>query len=210
MSRESMPDLRRIVPAGAVGVAVGVALGVVALVPLMLSLPAHADDPAALLDSHKIIDALAPPPAKTRGIRVEAGNAEARTDTLPQVKSPPPETTAPRKVDLNIAFANASARITAATNQQLDQLGEALSSADLAASHFLIAGHTSATGSATGNGRLSLARAKAVRDYLLGHYRIGADHLQIAGFGSTRPLAGVAPTADAQRRVEISVLSDAN
>jgi outer membrane protein OmpA-like peptidoglycan-associated protein len=113
--------------------------------------------------------------------------------------------TAP-KVSLDIRFASDSDKLTAAAHGQLAQLGDALSNPDLARAHFLIAGHTSASGAPEHNRRLSEARARAVRSYLLEHFKIAPQRIEATGFGSSRPLPNFPPNALQQRRVEISTL----
>ncbi len=68
---------------------------------------------------------------------------------------------------------------------------------------FMIAGHTSATGSAEHNQHLSEARARAVRSYLIEHFGIPPGRIQATGYGSSHPLPNFAPAALQQRRVEI-------
>jgi outer membrane protein OmpA-like peptidoglycan-associated protein len=72
--------------------------------------------------------------------------------------------------------------------------------------HFNVEGHTDNTGSATANDELSLRRAITVRDYLIGR-GVAASTIDVAGLGSTHPLADNA-TAEGRaknRRVEIVV-----
>jgi outer membrane protein OmpA-like peptidoglycan-associated protein len=107
---------------------------------------------------------------------------------------------------LDIRFANDSNRLTQAAHAQLAQLAAALKSPELASSRFLIAGHTSATGSPEHNLRLSEARAQAVRAYLLKRFNIAPGRIEASGFGASHPLPDVAPDALEQRRVEISTL----
>lgn len=71
---------------------------------------------------------------------------------------------------------------------------------------FSVEGHTDNTGSATANNELSLRRAIAVRDYLIGQ-RVAASTIDVQGLGSSRPVADNA-TAEGRaknRRVEIVV-----
>ena len=71
---------------------------------------------------------------------------------------------------------------------------------------FNVEGHTDNVGSATTNNELSLRRASAVRDYLIGQH-VAASTIDVAGLGSSRPEADNS-TADGRarnRRVEIVV-----
>ena len=71
---------------------------------------------------------------------------------------------------------------------------------------FTVEGHTDDPGTVATNNELSLRRAIAVRDYLIGQ-GVAASSTDVAGFGSTRPAADNS-TADGRtrnRRVEIVV-----
>jgi OmpA-OmpF porin, OOP family len=158
---------------------------------------ALAESPA-VVDSQSIVRILRPAPPTTpttRGLivapRTEPGGSS-------------------HKLSLDIRFAHDSDRLSEAANAQLTELGAALNSPELAQARFLIAGHTSASGAPEYNQRLSEARARAVRNYLLQRFSIAPQRLETAGFGSSRPLPGVPPSADQQRRVEISTLPPAS
>ncbi len=162
-------------------------------------------DPPAVVDSQSIVRSLRPAPA-TRGLivapRTSGGSASAA--------SPGAAGSNERKVTLDIRFTSDSDRLTAAAHAQLDQLGAALNSPELAHSRFLIAGHTSATGPAEHNLHLSQARARSVRAYLLERFRIAPDRIEASGYGSSRPLPDFPRNALQQRRVEISTLPPAS
>lgn len=168
------------------------------ILPNALSGAAVAAGPPTIVDSQTIIRSLQPRSSGTRGLivapRAGADGATAGGE---------------RKMILDIRFANDSARLTQAAHAQLAQLGGALSSPQLAHSRFLIAGHTSATGSAQHNLRLSESRARSVRSYLLERFNIAPERIEATGFGSSRPLATFATGALQQRRVEISTLPPA-
>jgi outer membrane protein OmpA-like peptidoglycan-associated protein len=111
-----------------------------------------------------------------------------------------------QKITLDIRFANDSDRLTDAAHTQLAELGTALTSPELGHARFMIAGHTSATGAADHNQRLSESRARAVRSYLVAHFHIEPQRLSSVGYGAAQPLPDYPPTALEQRRVEISTL----
>jgi outer membrane protein OmpA-like peptidoglycan-associated protein len=165
--------------------------GCLASLCILLSVAALADPPATVIDSQRIIRSLqATPSANTRGLVVAQRPAAGDT----------------HGIALDIRFANNSDRLTDAAHGQLAELGAALASPELAQARFLIAGHTSATGNAEGNQRLSEARARAVRSYLLQHFSIEPQRLASAGYGAAKPLPDFPPAAVEQRRVEISTL----
>jgi OmpA-OmpF porin, OOP family len=154
---------------------------------------ALADEPAPkVIDSQTIVRSLTPATSVTRGFVVEA-KVGAGADTAGGGS----------KINLDIRFGNDSDHLSQAAQGQLAALGDALSSAGLANVKFMIAGHTSATGSAEHNQHLSEARAQAVRTYLIEHFRIPAGRIQATGYGSSHPLPNFAPAAVQQRRVEI-------
>jgi outer membrane protein OmpA-like peptidoglycan-associated protein len=173
---------------------------VVRLAPLWLwgagALALAGEPPPKVVDSQTIVRSLRPAPASmTRGLVVEQ-----RSETGAGGGG------GSQQINLDIRFANDSDQLTTAANAQLAQLGSALKTQELAGARFLIAGHTSASGTPDHNRRLSEARARAVRSYLMQHFAIPADRIEATGFGSSRPLAQFPANATRQRRVEISTL----
>ncbi len=69
-----------------------------------------------------------------------------------------------------------------------------------------VEGHTDSSGSASANTALSQARAKAVREYLVGK-GVAADRLSAKGYGPTRPIADnkTAEGREANRRVDFTI-----
>jgi outer membrane protein OmpA-like peptidoglycan-associated protein len=111
------------------------------------------------------------------------------------------EQDAPRTLALAVRFANASAALQPSATQSLDAVAEGLHRVGFARS-FVIEGHTSATGSAAFNQRLSLQRALSVKRYLVEHHRIPAQALQVVGRGFAAPLTPSNPQAPENRRVQ--------
>lgn len=73
-----------------------------------------------------------------------------------------------------------------------------------------IAGHTDAGGTGAENQAISLARAQAVKAYLVGN-RVPADRIEVKGYGATQPI-GDNNTVDGRalnRRVEMRILTEA-
>jgi OmpA-OmpF porin, OOP family len=160
---------------------------------------AFADEPPpSVVDSQSIIRSLKPAShsgAMTRSLVIEpkeSAGSEAGGGS--------------GKVTLDIRFANDSDHLTQAAQDQLAQLGSALNSPELAKARFRIAGHTSATGSAEHNQKLSEGRARAVRSYLVEHFKIAPGRIEATGYGSSKPLSDYPPGALQQRRVEIITL----
>jgi outer membrane protein OmpA-like peptidoglycan-associated protein len=154
------------------------------------------EPPPSVVDSQTIVRSLKPAgTTMTRGFEITAktpAGSEAGGGS--------------GKINLDIRFANDSNQLTQAAQDQLAALGMALNSPDLAQAKFLIAGHTSATGSAEHNQRLSQARAQSVRSYLVQRFKIAPGRISATGYGSSKPLPNFAPAALQQRRVEIITL----
>lgn len=113
---------------------------------------------------------------------------------------------AKRAIDLEVPFQLGSAELTDAARRQLDALGEAMRSPELAAQRFLIAGHTDATGAAEYNKALSERRARSVLRYLVEAHGVLEARLLAAGFGEERLKNADQPEAAENRRVEVVAL----
>jgi outer membrane protein OmpA-like peptidoglycan-associated protein len=85
----------------------------------------------------------------------------------------------------------------------LDEFGKALKSG-LADGSFIIVGHTDSVGTTEYNYELSMRRANAVIDYLMGYHGIDPSRLTMKGYGETRPIASNDSEKDRSlnRRVE--------
>lgn len=108
-------------------------------------------------------------------------------------------------VNLNVDFATGSADLTPSARATLDQLGKALSSAQLSHYRFRIEGHTDTVGSAATNLTLSQQRAQAVAAYLEQTYGIPPSRLDAVGMGEQGLLVPTPPQTPnaANRRVEV-------
>lgn len=108
----------------------------------------------------------------------------------------------------HVLFAFDSALLTDVARQNLDVLAEALSTPDLAGERFLLGGHTDDVGSRGYNQGLSERRARSARRYLAEQWGIGADRIEVRGYGEERPLeAGDSQEARSMnRRVELEVV----
>ena len=159
----------------------------VIVLPLAVAaLPARAQTPPAAGD---LIQALKL--GQTRGIKVVKPGAAAPA-------------TAP-SVSLTVEFATASAELTPQARQTLDQLGQALTSAELAKDRFRIEGHTDTVGSPGYNKALSQRRAEAVAAYLEKGFAVASSRLEAIGLGQEGLLVPTPPqTENAQnRRVKV-------
>jgi OOP family OmpA-OmpF porin len=151
-----------------------------------------AEPPPTVIDSNTIIRSLTPSPnVAKRGLQIEASGGVAS------------DAGGGSSITLDIRFGNDSDQLNQATEGQLNALGSALASPELARARFLIAGHTSSSGTPEHNRKLSDARARAVRTYLIKRFNLAPDRIAATGYGSSRPLPDFAPNALQQRRVEV-------
>jgi outer membrane protein OmpA-like peptidoglycan-associated protein len=131
-----------------------------------------------------LVDALTPAPVLTRSI-------------APGAAAPAP----PKKAALLITFETNATVLTAAARRELDIVGRALNTRQLADFNFVIEGHADPRGAADRNQRLSEGRAEAVRNYLVQHQHVGAVRLTAVGKGDREPLRPDDPAAPENRRV---------
>ena len=182
-------------------------------------------------DASQIIKALRPTgtlSGTTRGIRPAGAPPATPTPTqaIPAAMPAPapamPAPTAPAasapaaaivpahgpSVNLSVEFATGSAELTPGAMQALDQLGTALTSADLKSYRFRIAGHTDTVGSSAYNLTLSQQRANAVAQYLESKFSIPASRLTAIGRGENGLLVQTPPQTPERRnrRVQITNL----
>lgn len=106
-------------------------------------------------------------------------------------------------IDIEINFELNSAKLAPSATTTARTLGEALSSADLKGSTFLVEGHTDAKGSKTLNQTLSERRADAIKRFLVEHYRIPATNLVAVGYGKTKLKNKDNPFGAENRRVRV-------
>ena len=101
-----------------------------------------------------------------------------------------------------VQFATGTANLSASAREGLARFAGIVAS--YPGLRFLVEGHTDDTGTLATNNELSLRRAIAVRDYLIGQ-GVAASTIDVAGLGPSRPVADNS-TADGRarnRRVEI-------
>jgi len=169
---------------------------------------------AAVADptTDQILSALRPSAASlsgpTRGIRAITPGTPQPVGTY-QGSAAPATASGPPSLDLAIQFESGSAVLTPSAMQELDRLGQALTSSDLAADKFKIEGHTDTVGTPDANKALSEQRADAVAQYLESKFGIQSNRLVTVGVGEA-DLA--VPTPDQtpelrNRRVHIVNLS---
>ncbi len=167
----------------------GAALFLGASMAAPVALPAFADDLQGQT-KQDFIDALAP---KTRGLTLSTQGTEGTQDTG----------TAPQK-DMRIQFEFGSAALTDSARTVLNELGAALQSDQLSAYQFSLVGHTDAVGSDAANLKLSQARARSVKDYLISQFHIDPARLEASGVGESDLADPSDPNNGINRRVVIT------
>lgn len=111
----------------------------------------------------------------------------------------------PQTRDLLITFSNGSAQLTAQAIANAKVVAEALTSEKLLNSRFAIDGHTNSIGSRSYNLQLSIARADALANLLVG-LGVQRSRLETNGFGFDRPVDTANPMSGINRRVEARIL----
>jgi outer membrane protein OmpA-like peptidoglycan-associated protein len=107
------------------------------------------------------------------------------------------------KIDLEIQFDYNSAEIAKTSVTAVQELGKALSDANLKGSTFVVAGHTDSIGSEGYNQDLSDRRADTIKRYLTEKYGINGADLVTVGYGESQPKDPKAPMDPVNRRVQV-------
>ncbi len=107
------------------------------------------------------------------------------------------------KIDLDIQFDYNSAELSQSSLPSVQELGKALSNANLRGSTFVVAGHTDAIGGEAYNQDLSERRADTIKHYLTEKYGINGTDLVTVGYGKSKPKDLGAPMDPINRRVEV-------
>jgi outer membrane protein OmpA-like peptidoglycan-associated protein len=134
---------------------------------------------------------------------IEALRAKPLTRSLQGARAGTP---APRKegrLQLQVHFEYASARITPDSRALLEKLAQAMKTPALEGLEYRIEGHTDSTGSGPANLQLSQRRAEAVRDFLARASGVDPARLSPLGMGSARPADPAHPEAGVNRRVVV-------
>ncbi|HET9950646.1 MAG TPA: OmpA family protein [Candidatus Eisenbacteria bacterium] len=107
----------------------------------------------------------------------------------------------------NVYFDTGKATIKEESHAALDEVATILNKYDDL--KIEIGGHTDARGEAAFNQTLSEARAKAVRDYLVGRHNLSSTRFTTAGYGESKPVASndTAAGMTKNRRVEFKVMN---
>jgi outer membrane protein OmpA-like peptidoglycan-associated protein len=166
------------------------------LYALLLALP---------LATHAQTDQIHARPAIIQGASVQSAPAivEALTAKRVVLDQPNHSHQTVSAIDLQVQFIFDSAQLLPQGKRQLDQLALALNDRQLQLSGFQLAGHTDQQGDADYNLKLSLARAQAVKTYLVAVHGIAQERMQTVGFGFAHLRNPEQPYAAINRRVEV-------
>ena len=113
-------------------------------------------------------------------------------------------------VNVEVYFDFDSAALTPQAQPQLDKLGQALTSQDLAGSVVMLGGHTDAKGGDDYNQGLSERRAATVKKFLIENYHIAPENLISSGYGKKDLKNPSDPFAAENRRVQIVNMASGN
>jgi outer membrane protein OmpA-like peptidoglycan-associated protein len=130
-----------------------------------------------------------------RGVTVEGGS-ETSIDK------------SPKSIDLEVNFEYNSSLLSPDARIVLDNLGRALKKPELAASKFVIAGHTDGKGTDAYNLELSRQRAKSVAEYLSRTHAVSLSRLVVKGYGKQQLLDTSNPENPINRRVQVTNLGN--
>jgi outer membrane protein OmpA-like peptidoglycan-associated protein len=130
----------------------------------------------------------------------------AMSEPSAPVSTPAAPAEAP-STNLVIAFDTGSATLSSQAISQLDELGKALTSAQLASYNFKIVGHTDTVGDPATNQTLSEQRAAAVKSYLESKFNVPDTRLQATGVGETDLLVNTPPQTPEPRNREVQIIN---
>ena len=130
-------------------------------------------------------------------VRKTRSLSTADRDEVQQIASSRPS------VDVEIYFDYNSAALSPKAEPQLNNLGKALTSQDLAGSVVMLGGHTDAKGGDDFNQGLSERRAETVKKFLVDNYHVSSDTLISTGYGKRELKNATDPFAAENRRVQI-------
>ena len=143
-----------------------------------------------------------PPPTATQ---------KPATPAPPATRSTPPVASAetfrcPAACDLRVTFKAGASELAADSEARLVQFAASLRDPAAAHRRYEIGGHTDASGSVEKNLSLSLARAHAVKAFLVAH-GVAGSRLDVKGYGAAGLAWPNAPNDPRNRRIEARVVN---
>ncbi|WPL17924.1 Minor outer membrane protein Omp16 [Thiorhodovibrio winogradskyi] len=149
------------------------------------------------------------PSSGTQSSRAAAHSARpAGIDT--GIYRPNPDQQGESTDGVSLYFGYDSAELTAAAQEELRKLGQALAAPEFTDVYWLIEGHTDASGAADYNQRLSEARAASARRFLIEAAGVAPDKLITVGKGMSELYDADRPRASVNRRVRLRPIGEDN
>ncbi len=145
------------------------------------------------LDMDEGASGAAAAPGTAPGVAVGEPGGGSRPATPPDVK----------EGVFTLQFALNSSVLTPQARAVLDKVAVVMNDPANAGAKYVVKGFTDASGSAETNMQLSMARARAARDYLVTVRGVSAASITAEGYGETQLLSGIPPNSPWHRRVEI-------
>jgi outer membrane protein OmpA-like peptidoglycan-associated protein len=186
--------------------------------PVVQEEPAVVEPPAAP-ESVAVIAEEPPPPPPAPVVREEPAVVEppaAPESAMIAAAEPPAPAPARRETTkerggvsvINIQFLPDSVELTVREKSRLREIVAIL--LENPGKRVLVEGHTARAGSAQGRLRISIERALAAADFLIGMNAQLADRITVVGYGAERPLENHSAEADQamNRRVEVVLLDE--
>lgn len=147
------------------------------------------------------------PEEVNESVLIEALTPEPPEIRLRSLKVEPSRPPKPAAVSLLITFRTNSADLTSQAKESLDVVARALKASELAEFRFDIEGHADPRGGHDLNQRLSEARARAVRQYLVQAHNVSESRLRAVGKGDRELYNLDNLIAPENRRVTIKTLT---
>jgi OmpA-OmpF porin, OOP family len=163
--------------------------------------------------TRKLIEQLRPGtgPQVTRGLR-PAGSPAPAVETAPVAPAAAPANARPAQpaqgtASITVTFGSGSSDLGPEARRQLQVLGNAITSGELAIFRFRIEGHTDTVGDAMSNRMLSDRRAAAVRDFLIANFAVRPERLEAIGLGDSVPAVPTPPNTSEPRNRRVVVVN---
>lgn len=91
-----------------------------------------------------------------------------------------------KEIQLNVIFENNSSTVSPASYADIEEVVEFMTEYPM--TDVVLEGHTDDRGAAAYNEKLSLERAQAVADVMIGRYNIHVSRIKVRGYGESQPL----------------------
>jgi outer membrane protein OmpA-like peptidoglycan-associated protein len=162
---------------------------------------------AALAEASPIFPTAETTSAERSGSRIGYRGMHRIAQSKPTAASPacpaPTEADGKPMIGFKVAFEFGSAQLKPESLETLRNLGKALNEDLTDQNRFEIEGHTDAVGSLSYNEQLSMARAEAVKEFLIHDAGVAAERLAVSGKGLCELADPDHPYGAANRRVVV-------